>query len=187
MTALVKTLLGFLTLSLLFSMGSLASTFDGATMRATTSYPTLPGHTSSGPFDRVVDNRVEFPSALFTPFFGPSFDFGDDTLSITHTATSHAPAVFNGWIFNDLTNALPDFTSFSIISDTSGFFLNAPSRLSFDAENLRLNFQGLSFGSASDEIVLKVGFAPTPTVPLPAGVPLIATGLGLFAYLRKRA
>lgn len=167
--------------------GSFAATFDGTTIRATTSFPTLPGSTTSGPFDRVIDGSVEFPTALFAPFYGPTFDFAGDTITISHQASGHATAVFNGWIFNDLNDALADFTGFSVLSDSSGFFAAAPGRLSFDAENLMINFQGLSFTTPDEQIVLRVDFDDVSSVPLPAGLPLLLGALGWLAYTRRRA
>lgn len=172
--------------AVLFSAASFASTFDGAMIRASTSYPTLPGSTTSGPFDKVVDGSVEFPSALFTPFYGPSFDFAGDTITITHRQSSHASATFNGWIFNDLNSALPSFSGISVLSDTTGFFSGDPSRLSFDADNLYLNFQSLSFQTANEQIVLQVSFGTVASVPLPAGLPLLGGALILLATARRR-
>lgn len=170
----------------LMGSASFASTFDGSTIRATTRFPTLAGSTSAGPFDKVVDSSVEFPSALFTPFFGPTFDFSGDTITITHAQSSHASATFNGWIFNDLNNELADFSGIAVMSDTTGFFSGDLSRLSFDDDNLYLNFQGLAFPTAGESIVLKVSFGAVAAVPLPAGLPLLAGGLGLLALWRRK-
>lgn len=165
-----------------------AATLDGATIRATAAFPTIPGSTTGGPVDAVVGAGVEFSNGQFGAFFGPTFDFSGSTITITHAATGHSSATFNGYIFNDLNDALGDFTGLSVISDTSGFFSGDLGRVSFDAENLFVNFESLSFSTADHQIVLGIDMGLS-VVPIPATLPLFASGIaifGLYSWRRRQ-
>jgi hypothetical protein len=186
-----KTLLGaMLGFVLLMNLGSLASamTLDGATIRATAAFPDLTFPTvTAGPVDAIVGAGVEFTDGMFTPFFGPSFDFAGNTLTITQALTGHSAGTFNGYIFNDILNGLSDFSAFSILSDTTGFFSGDPTRISFDANNLYVNFASLDFANQPEaRIVLGITTLDAPTVPLPAALPLFAAGLGAMGLLSRR-
>lgn len=163
-----------------------ASTFDGSTIRATAHFPVIPGSAQGGPVDALVGAGVEFSDGQFGAFFGPSFDFAGSTITITHAATGHQSGTFNGYVFNDLNNVLGDFTGLSVISDSSGFFSSDLSRLSYDAENLFVNFESLSFSNPNEVIVLGVTFGGTTAVPLPAGGVLLLSALGVAALARRR-
>ncbi len=164
-----------------------AATLDGATIRATASFPVLAGPTvTGGPVDAVVGAGVEFSTGQFGAFFGPSFDFSGSTLTITHLLTGHQAADFNGYTFNDVLGVLGDFTGFSILSDNTGLF--DLTRISFDAENLFVNFQSLSFEGFEETPTIVLGIevgGPAP-IPLPASLPLLVAGLGALAFARRR-
>jgi hypothetical protein len=181
-------LLAATALAVTFGTGGFAASLDGFTIQASAAYPNIPGSTTAGPISAVIGAGIEFADGQFTPFFGPSFDFSGDTLTITHDQTGHASGTFNGYIFNDILAAIGDFSGFSILSDTFGFFSGDPSRVSFDAENLYVNFESLSFvGFSSDaQLVLKIETAGMPDVPLPAALPLMLAGLGGLAAVRRR-
>ena len=65
----------------------------GKSVEATAYFPNLPpGSTiTGGPVTAVVGAGVEFSDGQFGAFFGPSFDFADSTITITHAATGHQP------------------------------------------------------------------------------------------------
>lgn len=172
-------------LGLFASAGASAATFDGATIRGSAAFPTLSGPTTAGPVDRVVGAGVEFVNGDFRPFSGPSFDFGGSTITITHSENGHLGGTFNGYTFTDLNDSLADFGSFSVLSDSTGFFSGDPSRIFFDADTLFINFQDLSFATADEQIVLEVGF-DTAVVPLPATLVLLIGALGTLGAVGAR-
>ena len=80
----------------------------GNTVEARAYFPALPpGSTiNGGPVNAVVGAGTEFTNGMFGAFFGPSFDFADTTITITHTATVHTSATFNGYGFFDIFNGI---------------------------------------------------------------------------------
>lgn len=182
----MKRLAGLL-LGLLLVATPASAAMIGVTIEATALFPDLAAPTTTaGPVDAVVGPGIEFTDGQFTPFFGPSFDFDDATITITTTAVNHSGGSFNGYRFFDVLGGLPNISALSIISDTSGFFSAAPSRLSFDANNIFINFQDLSFNG--DEVVVlgvQTQDAGAP-VPEPATLTLLGTGLVLAGARRRR-
>lgn len=188
MTAKALGIVAFCMAALFAITSANAATLDGATIRATAAFPNIPGSTTGGPIDSVVGAGVEFSNGQFGAFFGPTFDFSGSTITITHAATAHSAATFNGYIFNDLNNTLGNFTGLSVISDTSGFFSGDLSRLFFDADNLFVNFESLNFATAGHQIVLGIDMGVS-VVPIPATLPLFASGIaifGLYSWRRKQ-
>ncbi len=167
-----------------FSIAPASAGFRGQTIEATAHFPDFPGTTTAGPIDKVVGAGIEFNDGEFTPFFGPSFDFDDTTILITHAQTGHTGATFNGYQFNDILGTLADIVVVSIISDSSGFFSGDPSRITWDANNIFINFQGLSFSGVDDpRILLGVAFGE---VPLPGALPLFISALAGFGFFGGR-
>lgn len=148
----------------------------GQSVEARAYFPNLPpgSTTNGGPVVAVVGAGIEFSDGQFTPFFGPSFDFADTTITITHRATGHTPATFNGYGFFDIFSTIDDIVGVDILSDTTGFFSGDPGRITFDANTLYVNFQALSFPTANEQIVLGVRFA---SVPEPASLALVGLAL----------
>jgi hypothetical protein len=109
-----------------------------------------------------------------------SVDFASDTISFDHligNSIGYTAATFNGWVFSGLDFGVPitslRLTSFGITGLTS-------SRLSFTANSITLNLQGLRYDSHNG---WQIQLNP---VPVPASCLLLMAGLGGLALIRRR-
>lgn len=109
-----------------------------------------------------------------------TMDIFDDYILIDFTVgSSFTPASFNGFRLRDVTSTIAPFTSVTIDPSTNMIGLDA-SRISFDADNIFVNWQSLSF---SNETIVRLNIGGG-TVPEPASLLLLASGLlavGAFA------
>jgi hypothetical protein len=165
-----------------------SAAFLGQTIEGTAHFPTLPpSTTTAGPVQRVVGAGVEFVDGDFNPFSGEQFDFTDTTIIISSFTVLHSAGGFNGYRFTDIFGTIPDIVSVSIISDRTNYFLTDPGRITWDANNIFINFQGLDLtGANGAQTILGVTFGMA-AVPLPAALPLFASALAGWTVLgRKR-
>lgn len=104
------------------------------------------------------------------------------TINSLRDADFQSVEAFNGLRISDVLGAFGDFLSISLVS--SDFI--AP-LLSFDAENLYVNFAGSGFTEQGEQVVINFTVADSvAAVPLPASLPLLLAGVGGFAALRRR-
>ena len=131
----------------------------------------------------------EGPNAVFvngtnsTTFFGRVIATpGDTSLAITFQGGGGTfnPTSFNGVGLFDGNNSIASFTAATIAS-VNNFGFDA-SRISFDADNIFLNFRGLNFDNSSNLTISINGGVPEPTTWA-----LMIGGFGMVgAAMRRR-
>ena len=119
----------------------------------------------------------------FDPYFKFSFTDTTATTSNFQFAAAWGSAPFNGFRLYDVNGTIAAFTSVTINPSSNLLGLDA-SRITFDANNIYVNWDGLSV-SASTFVTLNISGA----VPEPASWALMIAGFGMvgFAARRRRA
>jgi hypothetical protein len=156
-----------------------ATTLNGSTVTVTGLYPdnnplNSPGNIFGSTGSATVGAGVEFPAPamLGRPW---SFDISDTQIIFTpNEIASYSSALFNGFEFT-FSGAAP-ITGVTI-AGASNF---GPNGISFDATHIFLNYQGMQPDLSSISIV------NVQSTPLPAALPLFASGLGALGVLSWR-
>ncbi len=167
-----------------FSLGTgvaQAGLFDGQTVNYQYYFPDLTTpYSTAGNGNYLVNSSVEVSNVVdgygTIDFSGNSF-----VISFIH-GSSFSLAPFNGFIISDIFSAMDSFTSFNVIANTG--VLGTPS-LSFDADHLYVNWQGLNFGGGNLVFTVNSDTTITP-VPEPETHAMLIVGLGLMGYTVRR-
>lgn len=117
---------------------------------------------ASGPGDALDWQITGNQLILTTPVFGANF----------------GAATFNGYEFVDLSRD-PGITNVTVDASSTAD-LASISNISFTSNSVYFNYQGKSWGGSA---VYDLTFAPSET-PLPAALPLFASGLGIMGAAR---
>ena len=146
---------------------------DGEMIRATWNSPDL--STVIDTVDVVVGPGVEIAPSLG----GFGIDLSDsDIFFFGAASTSFAPASFNGWHFFDFTGTIPGFGDVVINPATNLVGFDA-SRISFDVDNIFVNFQDLPLNSRT--------VVSLTVIPEPSSLVLVGMGtVGLVFVERRR-
>jgi hypothetical protein len=170
-----------LALAVLGAVPAHATVMDGATIRLTYEFPSLGAVWNVNTHDLVVGPGVEISNF---PVGDPrtNVDVSDTNIFVTYNSSATwTPAAFNGFHIFDLFGSIPDFTAVSInpITNLTGF---GDARITFDADNIWVDWNGLSFDS---ETIVSLD---VEAVPEPGTLLLLGTGIaGLAARRRQRS
>ena len=118
-------------------------------------YPDLDSPVYTTPIKTITASDIEFPNLAQYVFnaVNVDIDFTDSSITITFTGnmghfSRFLSATFNGYVFTDIDDTIPDFMGFSI--DTSVTTLGIqPSAVTFNKNQLFINVSGLSFNDAT--------------------------------------
>lgn len=183
MQILKQAALSCLTASLLFSSVAFAETanLSGKVVE----FVIVTGNDQDVPDKNNAANgnyTVSFGNEVNQPRYLVDFDQTGFTLSLFGSGIADdAGITFDGFRVADINNTIPDFTGFSIQSNTA--FTGQPV-VSFDANHLYVNYYGLSFNPGSVRFNIETASTIT-AVPEPSSIALLMGGLGLI-FLQKR-
>ena len=151
------------TLEIGYQFPSIGTTFDSRTVvvGAGTEWSGVLGY---------VDVNVSDTNILFT-FLGSNI---------------FTPSSFGGFRFRDSLGLIPTFTS-ATLNASSNMTGLTQSRVTFDADQIWVNWQGLSFTPATIVSIDITGAAELSEAPEPATFALLGTGLALIFARRRRS
>jgi len=151
----------------------------GQTLQMTYRFPTINDVVST-------TTSVVGPAIEWSNFIGAvSVDASDTNIRFTfHSTSSWAPAAFSGFAFFDLQGTIPGFASVTLNSTNMAGF--GQSTISFDADHIYVNWQGLSYTPATFVSIDLAAAAELPSaVPEPATLTLLGIGLVVVAGVAR--
>jgi hypothetical protein len=114
--------------------------------------------------------------------FNLSTDVDDKSITMSRSGgVSFSQSTFNGFSFTDVNGTIEDFVAVTVDASTTLVGFDA-SRVSFTADSLYLNFEGLSGG----DLFAKVNVSFTSAVPEPSIIALFGLGLVGIGFARRR-
>lgn len=180
-----------LSLALGWSVGAQATLLNGKVVGFDYYYPSVgSAYSSADNGYYLVGNGVEIANVVDHL---AQMDVSDRNLLISFLPPEYAFmnaegnfnfASFNGFVIYDALNTIADFTSVTIdpMSNLAGF---NDSRITFDANHIWVNWQGLAFDGNSS--VLSLDLNRSQSVPEPASLVLVGVALAAIAAgLRRR-
>ena len=151
----------------------------GQTIQMTYRFPTINDVIST-------TTSVVGPAIEWSNFIGEvSVDASDTNIRFQFLSTSSwAPATFSGFGFFNVNGTIPGFAGVTLNSTNMAGFVQ--SNISFDADHIYVNWQGLSYTPATFVSIDIAAAAELPsTVPEPATLTLLGVGLVVAAGLAR--
>ena len=112
-----------------------------------------------------------------------TLDISDTNLFVDYAnASSWNGAAFNGFRITDINGTIPGFTGVTINAATNLVGFDA-SRISFDADHIWVNWQGLAFNANT---VVSLDLQGAAAVPEPTSMLLLGSGLAFVARRRRQ-
>ena len=161
-----------------------AALLMGNTVSFTYLFPTISSVYGSGANGNyVVGAGVEIPNGFCCSFEG-ALDISDSNiLADFHSSSTYNNTSFNGFRITDVNSTIASFTSASVNAITNMVGFDA-SRVTFDADNIWVNWQGLNF-DANTFVSIDIGGGTS--VPEPTSLALVAAALVAAGTLRRKA
>ena len=153
-----------------------AQGFLGQTIHGVYLYPTSSAvYQDMG--NAVVGGGTEFS------LFNIAIDLSANQINLSRAgAITFLTGSFNGWHFSDVLSTMGAITGVTVVGGSIAGF--DASRVSFDADNIYLNFVNLT-DTQNFQAAVDVTFAST--VPEPGALLLVGSGLdGVFGFARRR-
>jgi hypothetical protein len=134
----------------------------------------------------IFTGSTTVPGSVFPGSGVSEINIADGTIIVTNTTDGWQGALFNGFIFTDL-STVPNFTSLQLVSVT-GFPPPIDPILSFDADHLSINFDATGSDNIGSGLGQVYTFSYTygAAAPLPGSLILLLSGLAALTGLRTK-